>query len=116
MDYRALPPYSTSFFPLAFLACGKLFPPEGDRKIQALMVQAEDGYLNNHVAATFHMVHYCRLLEKPVPKADAIVTRALRDQKSDGSWLLNPPARHRHATFDAGFVLRQLGKDRIACH
>jgi hypothetical protein len=114
-DYRTLPPYSTSFFPLAFLACGRPFPAEDDHKIKALMVQTKDGYWNNHVAATFHMVHYCRLLEKPVPKADAILKRVLRDQKSDGSWLLNPPARDRHATFDAVFVLRQLGKDHIDC-
>jgi prenyltransferase beta subunit len=114
-DYRTLPPYSTSFFPLAFLACGKPFPAEDDRKIKALMVQTEDGYWNNHVAATFHMVHYYRLLQEPVPKADAILKRVLHDQKSDGSWLLNPPARDRHATFDAVFVLRQLGKDRIDC-
>ena len=48
----------------------------------------------------------------PVPKADAIVARILRDQKEDGSWLLNPPARDRHATFDAAFCLVQLGKDK----
>jgi len=35
----------------------------------------------------------------------------LRDQKPDGSWLLNPPARDRHATFDAMFCLTQLGKE-----
>lgn len=114
-DYRTLPPYSTSFFPLAYLACGKSFPVDEDRKIRAFMVPAEDGYLNNHVAATFHMVHYYRLLQEPVPNADAIVKRVLHDQKSDGSWLLNPPARDRHATFDAVFVLRQLGKDRVDC-
>ncbi|SRR6266851_3063953 len=114
-DYRTLPPYSTSFFPLAFLTCGKPLPVEDDRKIKALMVQTEDGYLNNHVAATFHLVHYYRLLQEPVPKADSILKRVLRDQKSDGSWLLNPPARDRHATFDAVFVLRQLGKDRVDC-
>jgi prenyltransferase beta subunit len=114
-DYRTLPPYTTSFFPLAFRASGKSLPRDADRKIRALMVQAEDGYLNNHVAATFHMVHYFRLLQEQVPNADAIVKRVLRDQKSDGSWLLNPPARDRHATFDAVFILRQLGKDRIDC-
>jgi geranylgeranyl transferase type-2 subunit beta len=35
----------------------------------------------------------------------------LHDQKADGGWLLNPPARDRHATFDAMFVIRQLGGD-----
>jgi geranylgeranyl transferase type-2 subunit beta len=110
--YKDLPPYSTSFFPLAYLAHGKKFPAEADRKLRALMVPADDGYLNNHVAATFHAVHYHRLLDQPTPKAKEMVARTLRDQKPDGSWLLNPPSRDRHATFDAVFVLRQLGKDR----
>ena len=114
-DYKELPPYATSFFPLAYAVQGKPFPAEADRKMRALMVQADDGYTNNHVAATFHLVHYFRLLGAEVPKADAIVTRTLRDQKEDGSWLLNPPARDRHATFDAVFVLHQLGKDRADC-
>jgi geranylgeranyl transferase type-2 subunit beta len=111
-DYRTLPAYSTSFFPLAYLACGKDFPEEADRKLRAAMVQADDGYLNDHIAATFHAAHYYRLLKAPTPKAEAIVARVLRDQKPDGGWLLNPPARDRHATFDAVFVLRHLGKDR----
>ena len=51
----------------------------------------------------------------PTPKSAAILRRALHDQKPDGSWLLNPPARDRHATFDAVFVVRQLGGDRPAC-
>ena len=68
-----------------------------DRKVRALMVQADDGYMNDHIAATFHLVHYCRLVHDESPKAGAIVARALRDQKADGSWLLNPPARDRHA-------------------
>jgi geranylgeranyl transferase type-2 subunit beta len=111
-DYRTLPAYSTSFFPLAYQAYGKDFPEEADRKLRALMVQADDGYLNDHIAATFHAAHYYRLLKAPTPKAEAIVARVLRDQKADGSFLLNPPARDRHATFDAVFVLRHLGKDR----
>src|SRR5262245_8476330 len=53
-DYKALPPYMTSFFPLAYLAAGKQIPPEADRKIRALMTQADDGYLHEHVASTFH--------------------------------------------------------------
>jgi geranylgeranyl transferase type-2 subunit beta len=114
-DYKTLPAYTTSFFPLACLAYGKPIPPEADRKIRALMVQADDGYLHDHIAATFHAVHYYRLLNEPTPKAEAILKRVLRDQKPDGSWLLNPPARDRHATFDAVFVLRHLGKDRAEC-
>ncbi len=112
-DYKTLPPYSSSFFPLAYLAAGKPFPPEEDRKMRALLAyQDDDGYLHNHIAATFHAVHYYRLLNEPTPKAEAILKRVLRDQKPDGSWLLNPPARDRHATFDAVFTLRHLGKDR----
>jgi Prenyltransferase and squalene oxidase repeat len=114
-DYKGLAAYSTSFFPLAYQALGKPFPPEADRKIRALMVQADDGYTNNHIAATFHLAHYHRLLGTETPKAGAMVARTLRDQKDDGSWLLNPPARDRHATFDAVFVLHQLGKDRDDC-
>ena len=76
---------------------------------------AEDGYLNDHVAATFHAAHYYRLLGQETPKADAMIRRVLRDQKADGGWLLNPPARDRHATFDAVFILRQLGGGRPEC-
>jgi hypothetical protein len=111
-DYKKLPPYMTSFFPLAYLAYGKPIPAEADRKIRALMTPAEDGYLHDHIAATFHAVHYYRLVGEKVPKGEAILKRILRDQKRDGSWLLNPPARDRHATFDAVFSLRQLGHDR----
>jgi len=111
-DYKALPPYMTSFFPLAYIGAGKEIPAEADRKIRALMVQDEDGYLHGHIAATFHAAHYYRLTGRETPKADAMVKRTLRDQKADGSWLLNAPARDRHATFDAVFVLKQLGGGR----
>jgi geranylgeranyl transferase type-2 subunit beta len=114
-DYKKFPLYTTSFFPLAYLAYGQPFPPEQDRKIRALFTQADDGYLQNHIAATFHMVHYFRLLGEPTPKADALLQRVVHDQKPDGSWLLNPPSWDRHAGFDAVFVLRQLGHDRPDC-
>lgn len=114
-DYKTLPAYSTSFFPLAYLACGKPIPAEADRRIRATMVQAQDGFLHDHIAATFHAVHYYRLIGQPTPLAERIVERTLRDQKPDGSWLLNPPARDRHATFDAVFTLRQLGQGRPDC-
>jgi hypothetical protein len=114
-DYKTLPAYSTSFFPLAYLASGNPIPPEADRRIRATMIQAEDGYLNNHVAATFHAAHYYRLVGEPTPKAAQIVARTLRDQKADGSWMLNMPSRDRHATFDAVFTLHQLGHDRADC-
>jgi geranylgeranyl transferase type-2 subunit beta len=114
-DYVALPPYSTSFFPLAYRSVGKSWPEEYDRRIRALMVQSDDGYLNEHIAATFHAVHYYSLLGEPTPKAEAIVRRTLRDQKENGSWLLNPPARDRHAAFDAVFTLKQLGHNSPEC-
>jgi prenyltransferase beta subunit len=114
-DYKTLPPYTTSFFPLAYLASGKPFPAAADRKIRALMTPARDGYLHNHIAATFHMVHYDRLLDQKTTRAAAILKRVVREQKADGSWLLNPPARDRHATFDAVFVLHQLGQGRPEC-
>jgi prenyltransferase beta subunit len=114
-DYNALPPYSTSFFPLAYLAYGEPIPTEADRRIRATMMQAADGYLNNHVAATFHAAHYHRLIGKPVPMSAEMVARTLRDQHPNGSWLLNPPARDRHATFDAVFILWQLGQGRPDC-
>lgn len=112
-DYKTLPPYMTSFFPLAYLAAGREIPAAADEKIRALLVQDDDGYVDGHIAATFHAVHYYRLTGHATPKADAIVKRTLKDQKADGSWLLNPPARDRHATFDAVFTLRQLGGDRV---
>jgi hypothetical protein len=114
-DYKALPAYSSSFFPLAYEAYGRPFPFEADRKLRATMIQAEDGYLNDHIAATFHAVHYYRLLGVPTPRAEAMLARVLRDQKADGSWFLNPPSRDRHATFDACFVLKQLGNGRPEC-
>src|SRR5262245_54985127 len=114
-DYKTLPAYSTSFFPLAYLASGKPIPPEADRRIRATMVQADDGYLHDHIAATFHAAHYYRLVGEPTPKATQIVARMLRDQKADGGWLLNMPSRDRHAGFDAVFTLHQLGHDRVDC-
>src|SRR5438105_8186651 len=115
-DYHTLPAYSTSFFPLAYLAYGQPIPDEADRRIRASMVQAADGYLNEHIAATFHAVHYYLFIGKPVPLARQILERTLRDQKPDGSWLLNMPSRDRHATFDAVFTLRQLATGRDDCH
>jgi geranylgeranyl transferase type-2 subunit beta len=114
-DYKGLPAYSTSFFPLAYRAAGKSWPKDLDRRVRALMVQADDGYLNDHIAATFHAAHYYALMGEPTPKADAIVKRALRDQRPNGSWLINPPARERHATFDAVFTLKHLGGDSAEC-
>jgi len=115
-DYKDFPGYATSFFPLAYRVYGKTFPPEADRKIRALMIQGDDGYLHNHIASTYHLVHYYRLVGAATPKADAMLARVLREQKPDGSWMLNPLARDRHGCFDAVFVLRQLGHKRADCN
>ena len=114
-DYKTLPAYSTSFFPLAYLCVGKPIPEQADRSIRALMIQDDEGYLNNHVAATFHASHYYGLVGEPTPKGAQIVTRVLRDQNKNGSWLLNLPSRDRHATFDAVFTLRHEGAGRRGC-
>ncbi|MGE3808731.1 MAG: prenyltransferase/squalene oxidase repeat-containing protein [Gemmataceae bacterium] len=110
-DYKKLPAYMTSFFPMAYLCSGKSIPPEADKKIKALMVQDKDGWMHDHIAATFHAAHYYRLINEPTPKADAMVAKTMRVQKPDGSWMLNLPSRDRHAGFDACFILKQLGKD-----
>ncbi|HEV8540748.1 MAG TPA: prenyltransferase/squalene oxidase repeat-containing protein [Verrucomicrobiae bacterium] len=114
-DYKKLPDYSTSFFPLAYLAYGQPIPPAADRSIRELMEQGPDGYIHDHIATTFHASHYYRLVGEPTPRAEQIVRRALRDQKLDGSWMLNMPSRDRHATFDAVFSLHQLGHGREDC-
>jgi prenyltransferase beta subunit len=114
-DYKNLPAYSSSFFPLAYRLVGAQLPAGADQAMRSTMIQAEDGYLNDHVAATFHLVHYDKLLNVKTPKADAILKRTLRDQNPDGSWTLNPLARDRHACFDAVFMLKHLGADRADC-
>jgi geranylgeranyl transferase type-2 subunit beta len=114
-DYKKLPLYTTSFFPLAYLAAGQPFPDVEDKKIRELMVQADDGYVKDHIASTFHLVHYYRLVNENTPQAEAIVARVLRDQKPDGSWLLHRPSWDVHAGFDAVFTLKQLGNDRPDC-
>jgi hypothetical protein len=114
-DYKSLPPYSTSFFPLAYLCAGQPIPEKADRGIRALMVQDETGYMNDHVAATFHASHYYRLVGEETPKSHEMVARILRDQKPNGSWLINMPSRDRHATFDAVFTLVHEGRDRQDC-
>jgi geranylgeranyl transferase type-2 subunit beta len=114
-DYKSLPPYSTSFFPLAYLCAGQPIPEKADRGIRELMVQDETGYMNDHVAATFHASHYYSLVGEETPKSQEMVARILRDQKPDGSWLINMPSRDRHATFDAVFTLLHEGGDREDC-
>jgi geranylgeranyl transferase type-2 subunit beta len=109
--YQKLPWYTTSFFPLFYAVLDKPFPDSQDRALRSLMVrsQAADGYLGDHVAASFHMAHYFRLVGQPTPKADQMVARVLRDQKADGGWNIKQPDWDVHACFDASFILRQLG-------
>ncbi len=114
-DYKQLPAYSSSFFPLAYRLVGAKLPQGADAAMRGTMIQAEDGYLNDHVAATFHAVHYDKLLNEKTPKADLILKRCLNEQKPDGSWMLNPLARDRHACFDAVFMLKHLGGERADC-
>src|SRR6185436_19047628 len=52
-----------------------------------------------------------RLVSAKTPKAEPIVKRVLADQNANGGWFINPPARDRHATFDAVFTLRHLAAD-----
>jgi len=111
--FKKLPWYTLSFYPLFYAALGQPFPPEQRAAIAQHMVenQASDGYLGDHVAATFHMVHFFRLIGEPTPRADAIVKRVLRDQRPDGGWHLKPPDWDVHACFDAVFILRQLSSN-----
>jgi prenyltransferase beta subunit len=109
--YRKLPWYTTSFFPLLWAALDRPFPGQFRDKFARHMEQnqASDGYLGDHVAATFHMAHFFRLLGEPTPRAEAMVSRVLRDQKQDGGWNIKEPDWDVHSCFDAVFVLRQLG-------
>ncbi|MEW6234700.1 MAG: prenyltransferase/squalene oxidase repeat-containing protein [Candidatus Omnitrophota bacterium] len=111
-ELEKLPLYMTSFFPYFYTVLGVSMPDKIDRFLRGLIErkQTEDGYVGNHVASTFHAAHYYRLIGLPTPKADAMVERALRDQKEDGSWHLCEPDWDVHAAFDALFILRQLGK------
>ena len=110
-DFKELPLYTTSFFPLFFCAAGQAMPDVIDSRMREYIIreQKEDGYLQDHVAATFHAAHYFRLVGEPTPKAEAMVNRVLRDQREDGSWHLREPDWDVHACFDALYILRQLG-------
>jgi prenyltransferase beta subunit len=109
--FQKLPWYTTSFFPLLYAALGEPFPEPYRKALADHMErhQGEDGYLQDHVAATFHMAHFYRLTGRPTPKADRMVARVLRDQKDDGGWNIKAPDWDVHAAFDAAFILRQLG-------
>jgi geranylgeranyl transferase type-2 subunit beta len=114
--FKKLPWYTTSFFPLFYAALDEPFPDGYDRALRDLQIrsQKEDGYLGDHVAATFHMAHYFRLIGQPTPKAAEMVRRVLADQKPDGGWNIKAPDWDVHACFDAVFILRQLGGESQA--
>jgi hypothetical protein len=115
--FRTLPLYTTSFFPLFYAALGRPYPKEFKGAVLEFMIsmQAEDGYLQDHVAATFHMAHYCRLIGVPTPRAEAMVERTLDDQTPEGGWNIKEPDWDVHACFDALFILRQLGTGTARC-
>lgn len=112
--FKDLPLYTTSFFPLFYCALGIPMPAGVDQIMRdyILKEQKEDGYLQDHVAATFHAAHYYRLIGEPTPKANNMIERVLADQKEDGSWHLFEPDWDVHACFDALFILRQLGDQK----
>jgi len=109
--FRKLAWYTTSFFPLFYAALGRPFPNRFRVAICRHMDahQAEDGYLQDHVAATFHMAHFYRLLGLPTPRGERMVARVLKDQAVDGGWAIKAPDWDVHSAFDAVFILRQLG-------
>ena len=115
--FAKLPLYTVSFFPLFYAALGVTFPLTYRTALEHHIRghQAADGYLGDHVAATFHLVHFYRLIGQPTPKTDAIVQRVLRDQRPDGGWQLKAPDWDVHSCFDAVFILRQLGGNSSAC-
>ncbi len=115
-QFEDLPLYTTSFFPLFYTALGQKMPRHIDEKMFNYIVsqQKDDGYLQNHVATSFHAAHYCRLTGRPTPKAIEMVQRVVNDQKEDGSWHLMEPDWDVHACFDALFILNQLGDKNAA--
>src|SRR6185437_5652097 len=115
--FAKLPWYTVSFFPLFYAALGVQFPPSYQAALEHHLQdhQAADGYLGDHVAATFHLVHFYRLIGKPTPRSGAIVQRVVRDQRPDGGWQLKAPDWDVHSCFDAVFILRQLGENSPEC-
>ena len=116
-NFRSLPIFTASFYPLFYAALGAPFPRPYATALTQWLVQnqAADGYVANHVASTFHMVHFFRLISEPTPQTAAIVRRVLRDQRPDGGWQLTSPPSDVHACFDAVFILRQLGNGSEMC-
>jgi len=113
-EFKELPLYTTSFFPLFYFAMHQKMPENVDNRMREYILQEQkaDGYLQDHVAATFHAAHYFRLTGRQVPKATEMTERVIRDQKEDGSWHLMDPDWDVHACFDALFILRQVADQR----
>ena len=114
--FKKLPWYTTSFFPLFFAALGKPFPKPYDQALcyYQSVAEAADGYLGDHVAATFHLAHYFRLEAKNPHLRPAkwwLGCSAIRN--SDGGWNIREPDWDAHARFDAVFILYQLGSNSI---
>src|SRR5690242_1473910 len=67
--FRKLPWYTMSFYPLFYAALGAHFPEDHRSAIASWLEshQASDGYLGDHVASTFHLVHFFRLIGRPAP-------------------------------------------------
>jgi geranylgeranyl transferase type-2 subunit beta len=115
--YKTLPWYTTSFFPLFYAALDDHFPRPFCVALCEHMLahQAADGYLGDHVAATFHLAHFFRLIGEPVPRAAAMVERTLQDQTPEGGWNIKALDWDVHSCFDAVFILRQLGQESPRC-
>jgi len=115
--HAQLPWYTTSFFPLFYAALDLPFPEAYRKAISQRMIanQTPDGYLQDHVAAAFHMAHFYRLMGQDTPRAAQMVERTLKDQKRDGGWNIRDPNWDVHACFDAVFILRQLGRGEARC-
>ncbi|HEX5413446.1 MAG TPA: prenyltransferase/squalene oxidase repeat-containing protein [Terriglobia bacterium] len=115
--FRKLPWYTMSFYPLFYAALGAHFPDDHRKAIESWLTnhQASDGYVGDHVASTFHLVHFFRLIGRAAPRSSAIVERVMKDQRPNGGWHLRPPDWDVHACFDAVFILRQLGGHTTAC-
>jgi geranylgeranyl transferase type-2 subunit beta len=67
--YEKLPWFTTSFYPLCYAALEKPFPAAYRTALAEHQErnQQADGYLGDHVAATFHMAHFYRLIGQPTP-------------------------------------------------
>ena len=84
--FKKLPWYTISFYPLFYAALGKPFPQEYRAAIARHIAQSQsaDGYLGDHVASTFHMVHFFRLVGERDPAHRGC--RKARPARSTAGW------------------------------